>query len=54
MLSCGEDGEHNGIGFIEISDIFVAQDDFLLGTEPFERVHTFPGSFHVSQLVSSL
>ena len=49
MLSCGEDGEHNGVGFIEISNIFVAQDDFLLGAEPFERVYTFPGSYHVSR-----
>ncbi len=30
----GEDDEHNGIGFVEISEIFA----FFFGTAPFDRV----------------
>ena len=35
-LGRGEEDEHNGIGFVEISKIFETQDSFL--TEPFERI----------------
>ena len=32
----GEDGEHNGVGFVEISSVFSMQDD---GTIPFDRMY---------------
>ena len=33
-----EDGGHTGVGFVEISRIFVMQGTFLLGTQPFDSV----------------
>ena len=37
-LDGGNDGEHDGVGFFEISKIFVARDEFFFETEPFELV----------------
>ena len=36
LLDGREDGEHNGGGFGEI--VFAAQEDFVLGAEPVDRV----------------
>ena len=33
-----EDGKHNGVGFVEISDISATSDDFVLGTESFDSL----------------
>ncbi len=35
----GENGEHNGIGFKDPSEIFIMQDAFLFATEPFDRFY---------------
>ena len=32
------DGEFNGVGFVEISEIFVTQDTFLIGWESFDKI----------------
>ncbi len=34
----GEDGEHNSVGFVAISKIFVTQDQFFDGVASFDRV----------------
>ena len=31
----GEDGEHNGVGFVELSTRFAAHDDFFYGAASF-------------------
>ena len=38
-----EDGQHNVISFLELSEIYVTQDIFVIGTEP-------PGSVQHHQL----
>ena len=38
LLAGREDGEHSSVGFVEISEIFVMQDSFSFGTEPFDEV----------------
>ena len=35
----GGDGEHNGVGFIDISETFETQDAFFFGREPFAWVY---------------
>ena len=37
-LDGGEDGEHNGVDFVEISKMSAMQDAFFIETEPFDRV----------------
>ena len=37
LFDGGEDGEHRGVGIIEISQIFV---DFFDGTAPFNRIQS--------------
>ena len=37
LFCCGDDGEHNGIDFVETSDIFTMQDEFLDETIPFDK-----------------
>ena len=32
----GENGEHNGVGYVEISIIFAMQFAFFFGAEPFD------------------
>ena len=34
----GEDSEHNGVGFVEISIIFAMQDDYFVETVPFDEL----------------
>ena len=34
----GEDDGHNGFGLVEISEMFVMQDDFVYGMARFDRV----------------
>ena len=34
----GQDCEHKGVGLVEVSKIFVTQDDFFFGKAPFDRV----------------
>ena len=48
-LDGGEDGEYNGVGFVEISEIFVSQDAILFGREPLDRclIHIPPGEVSV-------
>ena len=41
MLDDGEDGEHRGAGFVEISKISTMHDAFFFGTEPCDCVHSF-------------
>ena len=36
-LDGGEDGEHNGDGFVPISKIFARQGALFFGMEPFDR-----------------
>ena len=36
----GEDGEHNGVGFVGISEIFVAQNAFFFGVESFDGLYS--------------
>ncbi len=31
-----EDGEHNSVGFVEVSKIFLTEDAFLFATAPFD------------------
>ena len=38
LFDCGDDDEHNGVGFVEISNLFATQDEFFLGMELFDRV----------------
>ena len=33
------DGGRNGVGLVEISDIFVMQDEFFLARAQFDKVH---------------
>ena len=33
-----ENVEHNGVGFMKISEIFAIEDAFFFGTKPFDRV----------------
>ena len=37
----GVDGgeQHNGVGFVEISEVFATQDEFSFGMESFDRVY---------------
>ena len=37
LLDGGEDDEHCGVGFMEILRIFAKQDEFLFGTERFDK-----------------
>ena len=37
LLSGGDDGGYNGVGFVKISEIFVMQDAFFFGTRSFDR-----------------
>ena len=39
MFGSGEDGEHNGVGFVEMSRCAV-QDDFFYGAAPLIRVYS--------------
>ena len=34
------DGEHNGVSFVEISNIFVMQGLFFFGTRSFDRMYS--------------
>ena len=34
-----KEGEHNDVGFVEISKMFVMQDAIFFGTEPFDGVY---------------
>ena len=38
-LDGGDDGEHNGVDFVEISTIFATQGAFFFGTELFNRIY---------------
>ena len=40
MIDSIEDGEHNDVGFLEISNIFAKQDEFLDGSIPHDIVKT--------------
>ena len=35
-LNGGEDGEHTGVSFVEISKIFPTHDEFFIGMTPFD------------------
>ena len=39
LLGGGQDGEYNGVSFVEMSEIIVMQDWFSFGTKPFDRVY---------------
>ena len=39
MFAGGEDGERNGVGFVEIFSIFETQDDIFFGSTPLDRVY---------------
>ena len=43
------DGEYNGIDCVEVSEIFVTQDLFIVGIESFDEVFliAFDGIFHI-------
>ncbi len=34
LLDGRDDGEHNGVGLVDISKLFATQDDFILGDDP--------------------
>ena len=35
----GRDGKYNGVGLVEISNIFAAQDEFFFRIDPYDRVY---------------
>ena len=37
-LDGGEDVEHNGVAFVEITEIFAMREPFIFVTQPFDRV----------------
>ena len=37
----GDDGEYNGVGFVEISDISATQDDFVYWAASFDTADIF-------------
>ena len=41
MLDGGEDGEHSGIHFVEVSRIFMTHDAIFHGTEPPDDVKLY-------------
>ena len=38
ILNGGSDGEYNGVGLVEMSNIFTTQDDFFEGLASFDGV----------------
>ncbi len=39
LFDGGEDGEYNHVSFVEVFKVFVEQNAFFFGTEPFDRVY---------------
>ena len=37
LFDGGDDGEHNDVGFVEVTEIFLTQNAFFFGTESFDR-----------------
>ena len=48
LLNGGDGGELNGINFVEMSKIFVVQNDFLVGTVSFGNPYQESGILRVS------
>ncbi len=42
ILDGREGGEHNGVSFVEMSEIFTMQAAFLFETEPFDSIYVYP------------
>ena len=42
----GGDSEYNGVNFVEISEITVAQGAFFFGTDPFDGDYPTTGTVH--------
>ena len=39
FIVCGEDDEHTGVGFVEISKTFSTQNANLVGMESVDKIH---------------
>ena len=39
MLHDGDDGEYNGVGFVQTSKIFASQDAFFFGNISFDKIY---------------
>ena len=44
-LEGGNDGDHNGVSFVETSEIIATQKAFFVWTESFERVYVVENSY---------